>query len=115
MLVGEPPVEQYAGDEEVEDEYVFEEHEMTAQALAKWMAIARFYLGQEFKTWVLSNELSKAWGESLEVPVRELCDNRFLVDFDSEWLWKKAVFRCPWTFRGDAVIFVPYDGFKRFS
>lgn len=39
------------------------------------------------------------------MPVRELCD-----EFDSEWLWKKVVFGGPWTFRGDAVIFVPYEG-----
>lgn len=101
--------------EEDEEEYAFEDDEEAALAPAKWMAIARYYSGQEFKTWVLFNELSKAWGRALEVPVRELRDNRFLVEFDSEWLWKKAVFGGPWTFRGDAVIFVPYDGLKRFS
>lgn len=41
-------------------------------------------------------------------------DNRFLVEFDSEWLCKKAIHGGPWTFRGDAVIFVVYDGLKRF-
>lgn len=60
------------------------------------MAIARFYSGQEFKTWVLFNELSKVWGKTLPVLVRELCDNRFSVEFD-------------------AIIFVPYHGLKRFA
>lgn len=105
----------YEEEEEEEEEFVFEEDDEAMQAKAQWMAIARFYSGQEFKTWVLFNELSKAWGGALPMPVRDLRDNRFLVEFDSEWLWKKAIFGGPWTFRGDAVIFVAYDGLKRFS
>lgn len=54
-------------------------------------------------------------GKSLPVPVRDLGENRFLVEFDSEWLWRKAVHGGPWIFRGDVVIFVPYDGMQRFS
>nr|CAB3455112.1 unnamed protein product [Digitaria exilis] len=113
VLVGE--VDSVKGGEDEEDEFVFEEEDEVEQAPAKWMAIARFYSGQQFKTWVLFSELSKAWGQSLEVPVRDLCDNHFLVEFGSEWLWKKAVHGGPWTFKGDAVIFTPYDGMKRFS
>lgn len=51
----------------------------------------------------------------MPVPVHELRDNRFLVEFDSEWLWKKVLSGGQWTFRDDAVIFVPYDGMQRFS
>lgn len=69
VLVGDPP--NMSGDEEEEeddDEFVFEEDEKAVQDTMKWMAIARYYSGQEFKTWVLFNELSKVWGRSLEVP-----------------------------------------------
>lgn len=108
-----------ADQENVEDddgeEFVFEEDEELMQASHKWMAIARYYSGQDYKTWVLFNELSKAWGKTSPVPVRDLRDNRFLVEFDSEWIWKKAIHGGPWTFRGDAIIFVPYDGLQRFS
>lgn len=102
-------------EEEEEEEYVFEEEDETVQTPAGWMAIARYYSGQEFKTWVLFNDLSKVWGKTQALPVRDLGDNRFLVEFDSEWLWKKAIRGGPWTFRGDAVIFVAYDGLQRFS
>lgn len=102
-------------EEEEEEEYAFEEDEEAMNTPVKWMAIARYYSGQEFKTWILFSELSKVWGQSQPVPVRELRDNRFLVEFDSEWLWRKVVHGGPWTFQGDAVIFVDYDGMKRFS
>jgi guanyl-specific ribonuclease Sa len=47
--------------------------------------------------------------------VRELGDNRFLVEFDSERLWKQVVGGGPWRHKGDAVIFVAYDGIRRIS
>lgn len=102
------------GEEEEEEEYAFEDDEEVAHVTNKWMAIARYCSCQEFKTWVLFNELSKAWGRTLDVLVRELCDIRFLVGFGSELLWKKAVEGGPWTFKGDVVIFVAYDGLQRF-
>lgn len=117
VLIGAANEQVHEGDgddDDEEEEYVFEEDE-AMQAPVKWLAVARYYSGQEFKTWVLFNELSKVWGKSLAVPVRDLGDNRFLVEFDVEWLWRKAVYGGPWTFRGDAVIFAPYDGFKRLS
>lgn len=102
-------------EEDDEEEYDFKEDKEVMAAPQKWLAIARFYSVQSFKTWVLLNELSKAWGKALDVPVRELGDNRFLVEFGVEWLWKKAIYGGPWTFWGDAIIFVPYDGLHRFS
>lgn len=79
------------------------------------MAIARYYSGQDFKTWVIFNELSKIWGKSELVHVCDLRNNRFLVEFDSEWLWKKDIYGGPWTFRGDVVIFLPCDGLQHLS
>ncbi|KAF8711079.1 hypothetical protein HU200_029084 [Digitaria exilis] len=114
VLIGEQKEQEGDGEQEEEEEYVIEEEEDAVQGPC-WMAVARFYSGQVYKTGVLFNELSKAWVKALPVPVRELRDNRFLVEFDSEWLWKKVIFGGPWTFRGDAVIFVPYDGLQRFS
>jgi len=47
--------------------------------------------------------------------VRELGNNRFLVEFDSEKLWSRVIGGGPWKHKRDAVIFVPYDGVCRFS
>lgn len=73
-------------EEDEEEEYVFEEEKDAMLASNKWMAIARFYSGHEYKTWVLFNELNKSWGKTLPVPVRDLRDNRFLVEFDTKGL-----------------------------
>lgn len=115
VLVGKLPGTEEDVEDDDDEEYVFEEDEEAVKASRKWMEIARYYSGQEYKTWVLFNELSKAWGKTLPVPVRDLRDNRFLVEFDSEGLWRKAIHGGPWTFKGDAVIFAAYDGLKRFS
>lgn len=101
VLVGDAPHQEKEGDvDEEEEEYAFEDDEEAVKTPQKWMAIARFYSGQDYKTWVLFNELSKAWGRNAPVPVRELRDNRFLVEFDSEWLWSKVLHGGLWTFRG---------------
>jgi hypothetical protein len=47
---------------------------------------------------------------------QKLGENRFIVQFDSEKLWKRVLNGGPWRFRGgDAMIFVPYDGVRRTS
>jgi len=61
------------------------------------------------------NELSAVWGKQEQIPVRELGNNRFLVEFDSEKLWSRVIGGGPWKHKRDAVIFVPYDGVCRFS
>lgn len=38
--------------------------------------------------------------------------NRFVLEFDSEKLLKFVTTRGPWRHRGDALIVVPYDGFR---
>ena len=45
-----------------EEEYVFEEDEEAMQMNHRWMAVARYYSGQEYSTWGLFLEVSKAWG-----------------------------------------------------
>ena len=54
----------------------------------RWLAIARYYSVKAFSTWALFSKLSSLWGKTDPIPVRELGDNRFLVEFDSEKLWK---------------------------
>ena len=111
MLVGDTGK---AGDEE-EDEYAFEDDDEAKQMPKRWMAIARFYSGKAYSTWGMFNELSTIWGKQEQIPVRELGNNRFLVEFDSEKLWSRVVGGGPWKHKRDAVIFVPYDGIRRFS
>ena len=112
VLVGDPD----KANEEDEDEYVFEEDVEAKQRPKRWMAIARFYSGKAYSTWGMFkfNELSAVWGKQEQIPVRELGNNRFLVEFNSEKLWSRVIGGGPWKHKRDAVIFVPYDGICRF-
>ena len=79
------------------------------------MTISRYYTVKSYSTWGIFNELSSIWGKKSSIPVRELGDNIFLVEFDSEKLWNRVIAGGPWRHKGDAVIFVPYDGISRIS
>ena len=78
-----PATEEVDADEE---EYVFEEDVEATQMPPRWMTIARYYSGQPYSTWGMFNEFSSIWVKKEPIPVRELGDNRFLVEFDSERL-----------------------------
>nr|CAB3489255.1 unnamed protein product [Digitaria exilis] len=67
VLIGEQKEQEGDGEQEEEEEYVIEEEEDAVQGPC-WMAVARFYSGQVYKTGVLFNELSKAWVKALPVP-----------------------------------------------
>jgi hypothetical protein len=68
--------------------------------------VARFYTGQDFNASTVFTELShRAWGRQDTVPFRSIGDNRFIIDFDSEKLWRRVVEGGPWKFNGDAMIF----------
>ena len=81
---------------EDDDEYVFEEDEEAVQMQPRWMAVARYYSGKTYLTWGLFNELNSVWGKEETIPVRKLGDKKFLVQFDSERLWKRVIGGGPW-------------------
>jgi hypothetical protein len=45
--------------------------------------------------------------------VRNLGDNKFILEFDTEPRYQYALNGGPWRHKGDALIVVPYDGFSR--
>ncbi|CAN6323864.1 unnamed protein product [Urochloa humidicola] len=98
-----------ASDEEAE--FAFEE-EGGGAAPVKWLAVARFYSGRNYKSKVIFSELMKAWGD---VDTRDLEDNRYLLEFSSENARDFVLRGGPWQFKGDAMIVVPFDGLTRLS
>jgi hypothetical protein len=87
---------------EDEDEFVFEVENPAVGMRVGWFALARYYSSRTFPAKTLFANLFNVWGEG---SVRALRDNRF-----------NFVLRGgPWTFRGDAVIVVFYDGLARCS
>ncbi|CAO2185256.1 unnamed protein product [Urochloa humidicola] len=99
-------------------EYDFGEDEEIKAMPAMWLAVARFYSGKKFGAWSLFNELCNMWGKkgNEQVPAfHEFGDNMFYVEFNSERLWRKAIWDGLWKYKKDAVIFMPYDGVRRLS
>jgi hypothetical protein len=89
-----------------EEEYDFGQDEEISQLQKIWFAVARFYTGQDFNASTVFTELShRAWGRQDTVPFSSIGDNRFIIDFDSEKLWRRVVEGGPWKFNGDAMIF----------
>ncbi|CAO2149528.1 unnamed protein product [Urochloa humidicola] len=112
------PRKESEGLQDDEEEYDFSADEEIRSMPQKWLAVARFYSGKKFGTWTMFNDLCTQWGkkEHERIPAfREFGDNMFYVEFDSERLWKKAVWGGPWKYKEDAVIFVAYDGVRRLS
>jgi hypothetical protein len=78
----------------------------------RWLAIARFYSSLTPNTKTMFEELSNAWGD---VAACVIGANRYLLEFPSERSLNFVLSRGPWTFKGDALIVVRYDGLVRMS
>ena len=99
-------------DEDDEDDEFDPEGGGTA-ADRKWLAIACYYSGKPYSAKTLFSEMSKAWAIRETLEVRPLTQNRFVIEFDTEKVLKFVTNGGPWRFNSDALIVVPYDGFKR--
>jgi hypothetical protein len=60
----------------------------------------------------LFDDLFQLWGDGT---ARDLGNNRYLVEFTAERSLNFALRGGPWTFKGDAIIMVRYDGLDRIS
>jgi hypothetical protein len=98
--------------EEDEDEFVFEEDAAEEGLRVGFFALARFYSSHGFPTRVLFDDLFQLWGDGT---ARDLGNNRYLVEFTAERSLNFALRGGPWTFKGDAIIMVRYDGLDRIS
>ncbi|CAN6226454.1 unnamed protein product [Urochloa humidicola] len=57
--------------------------------------------------------MEKAWQTERTLPVQRLENNRFIVELESEQMYNFVVNGGPWRHKGDALIVVPYDGYRR--
>jgi hypothetical protein len=78
-----------------------------------WLAIARFYSGQNFSVNALFSEMSRAWGLKEALHARNLGQNIFVLEFDLQQTFNFVLNGGPWRHKGAALIVVPYDGLTR--
>ncbi|CAO2143956.1 unnamed protein product [Urochloa humidicola] len=57
--------------------------------------------------------MEKAWNAQHTIPVQRLENNRFIVELESEKMHDFVTNGGPWRHKGDALIVVPYNGFRR--
>jgi hypothetical protein len=99
-------------EEDADEEFVFEDESPQGGMQVGWLALARYYSSRNFPAKVLFADLFRIWGEGT---ARALGNNRFLLEFGSKKCLNFVLRGGPWTFRGDAVIVVHYDGLTRLS
>jgi hypothetical protein len=97
---------------EEEEEFEFEENTQEDGQLRGWFVVARYYSRKSYPVKVLFSDLFRIWGDGT---VRELGDNRYLLEFTTEDTLSFVLRGGPWSFKGDAIITVPYDGLSKLS
>jgi hypothetical protein len=107
---GEGAEEESEGDDE--EEFVFGEDDSEEGLLRGWFAVARYYSAHSFPVKVLFSDLFSIWGDGT---ARDLGSNKYLLEFSSDKSLSFAIRGGPWSFRGDAVILVQYDGLTKLS
>ncbi|KAK3165511.1 hypothetical protein QOZ80_1AG0034070 [Eleusine coracana subsp. coracana] len=80
---------------------------------SRWLVIGLFYTKMRYNPRYLWEDISVTWGLKVPAPVRELEQNRFLIEFDCERTFNFVTTGGPWRHKGEAFIVVPYDGVSR--
>ena len=93
------------------EEFDFDPGDVEGTVERKWFAMARYYSAQRSKG--LFAEMGAAWRSEKPIPVRPLDDNRFILEFEDEEIYKFVINGGPWRHKGDALIVMPYDGLTR--
>jgi len=99
-------------DELPDDAFDFDpDEEEEAGGQPRYLAVARYYSGQNYNPRGLFEEMSKAWGMKEAVQVRSLGENMFIIEFSGKATSEFVINGGPWRHKGDALIVVAYDGF----
>ncbi|RLM78506.1 hypothetical protein C2845_PM12G15170 [Panicum miliaceum] len=72
-----------------EEEFDFDPVEEEATAEPRWYAMARYYSAQRSRG--LFDEMGAAWRSAKPIPVRPLEDNRFILEFEDEEIYKFVI------------------------
>jgi hypothetical protein len=95
-----------------EEEFAFEENAQEDGLLRGWFMVACYYSSKSYPVKVLFSDLFRIWGDGT---ARELGDNRYLLEFTMEDTLSFVLRGAQWSFKGDAIITVPYDGLTKLS
>lgn len=98
--------------EEDPDDVVIEEEDAISEDSTRWMAITRVHMEKPYSQYWFYRNTRAAWDLTKEMKIRPLNDNLYTLKFSWLSIWEQ-VMEGPWTFRGNAVILPPHDGFLK--
>lgn len=64
----------------------------------RWYAMTRYYSAQRLRG--LFDEMGAAWCSEKPIPVRPHDDNRFILEFEEEGVYKFVINGGPWQHKG---------------
>lgn len=99
--------------EEDLDDVVVEDKEAIATEATRWMAIARVHMDKPYSQYCFYKNMRVAWDLAKEVKICPPNDNLYTLEFACLGDWERVMERGPWTFRGNALMLEPYDGFTK--
>jgi hypothetical protein len=105
-------VEEEDPEEGEEEEFVFDEEKPEEGLLNGWFVVSRYYSSHMLPIKVLFSDLFSIWGDGT---TRDFGDNRYLLEFSSVDVLSFVIRGGPWSFKGDAIIMVQYDGLTKLS
>lgn len=95
------------------DDVVLKEQGSPLVEATRWIDIALVHTkGEYLEYWFCKNTRS-AWDLAQDVKFRSLDGNLYTLQFLYLGDWEKVLDGGPWSFRGDAVLMVSYDGFTK--
>ena len=95
------------------DDVVFEEQDVQAEAVVRWMAIARVHTPNSYIQYWFYRNMRAVWDLAQEVKLRPLEDNLYTLQFSCLGDWERVMEEGPWAFKGKTVVIELYDGYTR--
>lgn len=99
-------------EEDLDDVVIEEEEEIPAEAV-RWLAIARVHIEKYYSQYWFYRNMRVAWDLAKDVKIRPLTGNLYTMQFACLGDWERVMKEGPWTYKGNAMILAPYDGFTK--
>ena len=77
------------------------------------MLIVKVNTDREFSRYWFFKNMKSTWDVAQEVKIKHLENNLFIMQISCLGDWERVTSRGPWHFRGNAVLFAPYNGFTK--
>lgn len=83
---------------------------MQVEMASKWIVVGRFITTGTFSSSRLFQRMREIWHLRGGMEYKELAGSRFLIEFEQEGDFLHVLTGGPWTYLGDALLVVAYDG-----